>query len=917
MTISATKPTKSYRKTITYVKVKTTTHTHVYNKPTSTTTKTSSTTTSSTSTLTTQISSRTTTATNEATTSSDIENSSTDTSTGLETETSTSGETTTSDGETIVGNTTGTTTAYVSVETSVDVEDTSTSSLIETSTASDEATSTTAESTINVEETSTSSIAETTSNVEETTGTDIATTTSAEEISTTDGVTTTDAEETSTSSSVDTTNEEESISTTADNTTTTESTTSDEESTSTLVESTTASEETSTPSVDTTTNTEETTTSLAESTTDADGTSTSSPVETTTDVDETSSTTATTTDADTTSVEVETPTTSEQETSTTASEEDPITTQIITIFSPSPETTTSPSASPDLTSSQSLEPTTSPTPDATSSPTTDPTTSPTPDVTTGPTTDLATSPTAEQPIEPTTSPTLEPTTSPVPDATSPTTTVTSTTTVVRPPTPVPGVPFGYVLVESPSNIPANFTATTQMSRTVAMPSFSEVTCANNCGVNVPFYCVFYNIFQETNVQTGVTTNFCRMFPTIPTADLPPNAAVQWQNSQRWRKLTAEEWGTPEGYEKWGNSPTDTIPPSVGGYVIQSTTVNPYNVQTCANLCSANDACIYFNIFVQYNKNTGAVSGRLCRLYQRTPEGNQVAPQTAAYTDSVRFRKVGAQEPPVTTTTTTTPAPSPSPTAPAGFNRMGGDSTTIAGDLRRIELTELSAYDWNECGRRCENSPLPCVSANLYEVTTGSVTSAMCALYDTHIYDTDVQPPAGSTYSNSLRFDRVGRGIGSFDGATCFANPTCWTQLVGGWQTVNAAAGTAWFRGDLANARPRSSTFAVLGSYSGATNAPGGIRQRNNMGNLIPGAKYRLSLWHSCAYTTPEWAAQINFQPFWNGQPVVPIVYPGYHEGWKQYIWEVTATGQDMIMINGGGYPWLSMIDDVELFPVSV
>ncbi|TFK20799.1 hypothetical protein FA15DRAFT_759121 [Coprinopsis marcescibilis] len=368
----------------------------------------------------------------------------------------------------------------------------------------------------------------------------------------------------------------------------------------------------------------------------------------------------------------------------------------------------------------------------------------------------------------------------------------------------------------------------------------------------------------------------------------------------------------------------------------------YNVEACLDYCSSVKGCVFANLYYEFNNylldfEASEQSNLKCAIYgdihtaeEKTNFGGQKSYPTLAYLKCGHITP--APPPPLTYIQHSTGwalRDLVEPEVPEGYEYVFGPIDAANNANGYMGYTFLETYDVDVCATECNQrgaDPVGgiCKYFNIWRaVVDGIPTTYTCAMYfEATDASTAVNAGQGNlkvTYSRGYR--RILAPVepvdvivdGSFEEYQCPGNGDfCFSESTTHWVGTSPPGGSqdATFFHFQSYAHTGTGVM-LLGSATGADSLSGTIRPREPLAT-VAGRSYRITFWHSSAFSGPPLAAGARADVLWNGAVVHEI--RGYQE-WEEHTVDVVANGSDLLSFHGGASPAWSFIDDISVLEI--
>ncbi|TFK64471.1 hypothetical protein BDN72DRAFT_774517 [Pluteus cervinus] len=360
----------------------------------------------------------------------------------------------------------------------------------------------------------------------------------------------------------------------------------------------------------------------------------------------------------------------------------------------------------------------------------------------------------------------------------------------------------------------------------------------------------------------------------------------------------------------GTGPSDRDASIQGTAYLTFTRLDSYDEGACKAFCDGINACVFVNLFIEYNSDAAHNPQFKCAAYadiQTAAEktnhgGQQLLPPPAGKTyiqASVGYGVTTLDNPPV----------------PDGYEFVFGPTNGANNAAGYMGFAFLDKYDVQACANQC-NTRGPdanggaCQYFNIWRaVVNGNPTTYTCAMY--------YLPTDASTATNTGQGDlqvTYSRGYkrisylpdGGFEGyVDC--DFFCYTTSYANWAGTPGDDATIFFYTFYARTGHGS---GLLGSAAGFDTTPGTLAPTHPL-NTVAGKDYWITFFQDSTYSGPGFEAASFVEVKWNGATVLSL-HPGY-QAWTYYQVKVTAAGNDQLAFFGGDPPAWTFLDDIYVF----
>ncbi|TFK67817.1 hypothetical protein BDN72DRAFT_770244, partial [Pluteus cervinus] len=379
-----------------------------------------------------------------------------------------------------------------------------------------------------------------------------------------------------------------------------------------------------------------------------------------------------------------------------------------------------------------------------------------------------------------------------------------------------------------------------------------------------------------------------------------------------RELSLERRG---GYEQvfdgTGTDPSDRDASIQGTAYLTFTRLDSYDLGACEAFCDGIEACVFVNLFYEFNSDTTYNPQIKCAAYgdihtaaEKTNFGGQQLLPSPAGTSYIQ-QSVGHAADSLA-----------EPSVPDGYTFVFGPTNGANNAPGYMGFAFLDKYDVQACANLCnargaDPTSGVCQYFNIWRaVVNGDPTTYTCSMYyipsDASTATNNGQGNLQVTYSRGYqRITYVPDG--GFEGfGAC--TPACTTESDANW--IGSSPG---YEDALIFHVPRyarsGSSVALLGSASDIDALPGTYTTANPLAT-VAGEDYWVQFFQWSAWPgSSEVDAFIDV--YWNGVKVLSI-HPGL-QNWTPYQVQVTAAGNDVLSFTGGSAPSWDFLDDVSLF----
>ncbi|TFK66971.1 hypothetical protein BDN72DRAFT_822908 [Pluteus cervinus] len=359
----------------------------------------------------------------------------------------------------------------------------------------------------------------------------------------------------------------------------------------------------------------------------------------------------------------------------------------------------------------------------------------------------------------------------------------------------------------------------------------------------------------------------------------------------------------------GTGPSDTDASIQGGAYLTFTRLDTYDLGACEAFCDGVTACVFVNLFIEYNSDATYNPQYKCAAYSDVHTaaektnfgGQQLLPPPAGPTyvqASVGYALASFEDPPT----------------PDGYEFVFGPTGGANNAGGYMGSADLDSYDVAACAAQCNTRGADatggaCQYFNIWRaVTNGNPTGYTCSMY--------YIPTDASTATNYGQGDllvTLSRGYQRIsylpDGGFEDYNPGGFDFAASddNWIGTSPPGGT--LDATIFNFQPYAHTgnsVALLGSAIGADALPGTLTPAAPL-NLEAGKAYWVTFFQNSDFSGGlETDAYIEVH--WNGA-IVLTINPG-DENWTYYQVQVTAAGNDQLAFVGGPAPGWSFLDDI-------
>ncbi|TFK65076.1 hypothetical protein BDN72DRAFT_881158 [Pluteus cervinus] len=361
----------------------------------------------------------------------------------------------------------------------------------------------------------------------------------------------------------------------------------------------------------------------------------------------------------------------------------------------------------------------------------------------------------------------------------------------------------------------------------------------------------------------------------------------------------------------GTGPSDRDGSIQGTAYLTFTRLDTYDVGACKTFCDGIEACVFVNIFYEYNSDATYNPQIKCAAYadihsaaEKTNTGGQQLLPLPAGTSYIQESEGYAAD------------SLADPAVPDGYTFVFGPTNGANNAPGYMGFALLDKYDVQACANLCNTRGVDanggaCQYFNIWRaLVDGNPTTYSCVMY---YLPTDVST-ATNTGQGSLQvtYSRGYQRIsylpdGGFEGY----NPgdgLIYVESYANWVATSPPGG--YLDAVIISYAPYARTghsVALLGSGTGSDALSGTLVPAAAL-NTVAGKDYWVTFFQVSTFggTTGEADAFIDVK--WNGVTVLAIT-PGYQD-WTYYQVQVTAAGNDQLEFYGGSAPAWSFIDDI-------
>ncbi|TFK64470.1 hypothetical protein BDN72DRAFT_264263 [Pluteus cervinus] len=342
-----------------------------------------------------------------------------------------------------------------------------------------------------------------------------------------------------------------------------------------------------------------------------------------------------------------------------------------------------------------------------------------------------------------------------------------------------------------------------------------------------------------------------------------------------------------------------------------TRLDTYDVGACKTFCDGIDACVFVNIFYEYNSDATYNPQIKCAAYadihsaaeKTNTGGQQLLPSPAGPTYIQESEGYAADS-------------LADPSVPDGYTFVFGPTSGANQAAGYMGFAFLDKYDVQACANLCNTRGADanggaCQYFNIWRaLVDGSPTTYSCVMY---YLPTDASTATNTGQGNlQVTYSRGYQRIsylpdGGFEGYNPGTDLT-YVESYSNWVGTSSPGGS--LDATIIYYAPYARTghsSALLGSgYNG--DALAGTLAPAAALNTAAGKNYWITFFQDSTFSgaSDEAAAFIDVK--WNGVTVLSIT-PGY-QAWGYYQVQVTAVGSDHLEIYGGAAPAWSFIDDI-------
>ncbi|TFK67826.1 hypothetical protein BDN72DRAFT_960728 [Pluteus cervinus] len=362
----------------------------------------------------------------------------------------------------------------------------------------------------------------------------------------------------------------------------------------------------------------------------------------------------------------------------------------------------------------------------------------------------------------------------------------------------------------------------------------------------------------------------------------------------------------------GTGPSDRDASIQGTAYLTFTRLDTYDLSACETFCDGIEACVFVNLFAEYNSDATYNPQYKCAAYGDTHTaaektnfgGQQLLPPPAGV--SYVQQSVGYAS-----------ATLVDPSVPAGYQLVFGPTNGANQAPGYMGFSFLDKYDVQACANLCNTrgaDPVGgvCQYFNIWRaLVDGNPTTYSCSFY---YLPTDASTATNTGQGNlqvtySRGYQRISTLLdGGFEdcGSSCTNGASSDDHWVASSPSGGNGDAILSFR---ASAARTGHSLGVLGSVSSQDSLSGTIRTNPPI-PTVSGASYVLQFFHQSLFgTNDESHAVLNV--FWNGVQVLSL-HPG-KQAWTPYQVAVTAVGSDVLSFTGGSWPAYDFLDDISLF----